>query len=52
MSLQVFTPGVNGSIKLKWVFKKWDGGTDWIELAHDADRGPALVNVAMNLRVP
>jgi hypothetical protein len=27
------------------------GGMDWIELAHDRDRWPALVRAAMNLRV-
>jgi hypothetical protein len=37
-------PGVDGRIILKWIFKKWDRGTDWIELAHDRDRWPALVN--------
>jgi hypothetical protein len=25
-------PGVDGRIILKWIFKKWDGGMDWIEL--------------------
>jgi hypothetical protein len=28
-------PGVDGRIILKWIFKKWGGGMDWIELAQD-----------------
>jgi hypothetical protein len=28
------------------------GGMDWIELARDRDRGRALVNEIMSLRVP
>jgi hypothetical protein len=25
--------GVHGKIILKWIFKSWDGGVDWIDLA-------------------
>jgi hypothetical protein len=45
-------PGVDGRIILKWVFKKWNGGMDWIELAQDRDRCRAVVNAVMNLRCP
>jgi hypothetical protein len=44
--------GVDGRIILRRIFKKWDGGMDWIELAQDRDRWRALVNAVMNLRVP
>jgi hypothetical protein len=45
-------PGVDGRIVLKWIFKTWDGGMDWIELAQDRDRWRALVNAVMSVRVP
>jgi hypothetical protein len=45
-------PGVDGKIMLRWVFEKWDGGMDWIDLAQDRDRWWAIVNAVMNLRVP
>jgi hypothetical protein len=43
--------GVDGRIILKWIFKKWDGGMDWIDMAQDRDRWRADVNAVMNLRV-
>jgi hypothetical protein len=30
--------GVDGSIMLKWIFKKRDEGMDWIDLAEDRNR--------------
>jgi hypothetical protein len=44
--------GVDGKIILKWVFKMWDGGVDWIDMAQGRDRWRALVNAVMNLPVP
>jgi hypothetical protein len=44
-------PGVEGRIILKWIFKRWDGGMDWIDM-EDRDRWRALVNAVMNLRYP
>jgi hypothetical protein len=39
------------NIKIDLREKEWDG-MNWIELAQDRDRCRALVNTAMNLRVP
>jgi len=40
---------VFGRIILKLAYKKWDGGMDWFNLAHDGERWWALVNAVMNL---
>jgi len=45
-------PGLDGRIVLKWIFRKWDGGMDWIDLAEERDRWWALVNAVMNFWVP
>jgi hypothetical protein len=28
---------VDGRIILKWIFREWDGGMDWIDLAQGRD---------------
>jgi hypothetical protein len=43
--------GVDGRIILKWIFKKWFGRIDLINLAQDRDMWRELVNETMNLRV-
>jgi len=44
--------GVHGRIILKCIFKKWEVGMDWIDLAQDSNRWRALVNAVMNLLFP
>jgi len=44
--------GVDGTIILKRVFKKWDSGMDWRNLERNGDRLRALVLTLMKLRVP
>jgi len=39
---------VDGRNILKRIFKKWDGGMDWIVRATDGDRWPALVSVVIS----
>jgi len=45
-------PSVDGRKILKLIFKKWDGGMDWIDLAQDRDKGRTLVKAVLNIRVP
>ena len=45
-------PGIDGKIILRWIFRMWKGGMDWIDLAQDRGRWRAMVNVVMNFRVP
>jgi hypothetical protein len=44
-----------GRSRRRWedniIFRKWDGGVDWIGLAQDRDRWLTIVNVVMNLQV-
>jgi len=44
-------PGVDGNIILKWIFRRWDGGMEWIDLAQNRDRWRAVINTVMNLLV-
>jgi hypothetical protein len=42
--------GTDWRIILKWIFRKWEGGMDWIDLASTRDGWQAVVNT-MKLRV-
>jgi hypothetical protein len=43
---------VDERIILKWIFKKWDGNMDWINLAKRRDSWWDLVNAVMNFCFP
>jgi len=45
-------PGVDGRITLRWIFRKWNGGTDWIDVAENGDRCRALLKVVWNYQLP
>jgi hypothetical protein len=39
-------------IILKWLFKKWDGGMDWIDVTQNGGKWLVVVNAVMNFLVP
>jgi hypothetical protein len=41
---------VDGNIIFKSIFKKWDWGMDWVDLAQDRDRWRDLVYAIMDFR--
>jgi hypothetical protein len=41
-----------GRIILKLIFKKKNGGVEWIDLADDRQRWWAIIKALMNLRYP
>ena len=45
-------PGIDRRIILRWIFREWVWGMDYIELAQDSDRWQALVNAEINPWVP
>jgi hypothetical protein len=45
-------PDVVGRLILGWIFRKWDWGMDWIDVAQGRDRWRDLVNAVIYLRVP
>jgi hypothetical protein len=36
---------LDGRIIFRWIFKKWDGVMDWIDVAQDVDKWRSFVNM-------
>jgi hypothetical protein len=45
-------PDVNERIILRWIFRNWNVGCRWIDLAQERDRWRTPVTAVMNLRFP
>jgi hypothetical protein len=45
-------PGIEGRIIFRWIFRYWDGGINWNDLAQDRERWWTPVNTVKNLQVP
>ena len=45
-------PDIDGRVIFTLIFRKWEGGKEWIDLAQNNDRWHALVNAVVNLWVP
>jgi len=45
-------PDISGRIILRWIFNKWDGGMDWIDMAQGRKMWPTLINAVIIFRVP
>ena len=44
--------GLDGSIILQWIFKKYKGDVDCFHLGQDRDKRRAVVKAVIKLRVP
>jgi len=44
--------GMVGRVIVKWIFKNYDGGLDWINLAQNGEKLRAASNIAMDLPFP